>query len=56
MVGHTGDFSAGKKAIKIVDAGVKEIIDLLLKKERSSAHHRRPRQCRGNDKSENRRN
>ena len=32
MVGHTGDFSAGKKAIKIVDAGVKEIIDLLLKK------------------------
>ena len=32
MVGHTGDFSAGKKAIKIVDAGVKEIIGLLLKK------------------------
>lgn len=32
MIGHTGNFEAGKKAIKIVDTGVKEIIELLLKK------------------------
>lgn len=32
MVGHTGNLEAGKKALKIVDAGVKEIIELLLKK------------------------
>ncbi|MBI5254478.1 phosphoglycerate mutase (2,3-diphosphoglycerate-independent), partial [Candidatus Falkowbacteria bacterium] len=32
MVGHTGNFEAGKKAIKIVDAGVEKIIGLLLKK------------------------
>jgi 2,3-bisphosphoglycerate-independent phosphoglycerate mutase len=32
MVGHTGDFEAGKKAIKVVDDAVGKIIDLLLKK------------------------
>lgn len=32
MVGHTGDFAAGQKAIKVVDRAVGEIIDLLLKK------------------------
>jgi len=32
MVGHTGNFEACKKAIKIVDSAVGKIIDLLLKK------------------------
>lgn len=31
MVGHTGNFEACKKAIKIVDDGVKEVVDELLK-------------------------
>ena len=32
MVGHTGNFEACKKAIKIVDNAVKKIIDVLLEK------------------------
>jgi len=33
MVGHTGNFLAGKKAIKVVDNAVKKIIDTLLTKD-----------------------
>ncbi len=32
MVGHTGDFEAGKMAVKIVDDAVKRVVDNILKK------------------------
>ena len=32
MVGHTGNFEAGKMAVKIVDDAVKRVIDTMLKK------------------------
>ena len=32
MVGHTGDLEAAKKAIKVVDEGVKVLVDEMLKK------------------------
>lgn len=31
MVGHTGNFQAGKKAVKVVDEEIKKVVDVLLK-------------------------
>lgn len=32
MVGHTGDFEAAKKAVKVIDTEIKKIVDAILEK------------------------